>query len=311
MINANLYANHPDFLKIKQFLSLQPKVSSYEIVSSPKNPQKLEVNIQGSLVLRPSDLKNGRLFFKVRKMTGNIYLKVGENMGRAFINKSVIPSYFSGDIIFERSTDTKDQDDGNLDNTEYLSGPMSSKKVLKKLEEAFSEIVNYQDIHKITVEDLKAMIKKIREEKDQIDEYKLSVDIRPVGEVGNKEVQFFINGSPLDLKAIEKAVYIMFILHRDGILLIPNGKLKKELQQIYSQISGRVQDDENGIMGGNFSESTLNSYRTKIRDAIKEHISNSNVVDKFAIEGKKGEHFKIEKATDDLRTEIKKHFVIN
>lgn len=301
--------NHPDFFKIKEFLARQPKVSSYEIIASKKDAQKLEVNIQGSLVLQPSDLKNGRLFFKIRKLTGDIYIQGSENMTRASINKSVIPTYFTGDIVFIRSTDIKEQEDGNLSNTEFLSeNPMSQSKVQRKLEEVLTEIVNNK--YPIGINEITGIIDKLGKEWSEKNNYKLTVKIDPAGKGGNNGVRFYINDCLLNLTAIEKAVYILFILEERGRELIVNKKFKDELKQIYSQISDRVQDDENGIMGGNFSEVTLNSCRSQIRAAIKEHISNARIVDDFAIEGYKGQPFMVAKATDAIRQEIKKYFVL-
>lgn len=67
----------------------------------------------------------------------------------------------------------------------------------------------------------------------------------------------------------------------------------------------QVRDTKNGITNKEYiSTKTLNGYRTEIRNAIKQHISNKNIVDEFAIEGYKFKPFKIKRSTEKLREDV-------
>ena len=113
----------------------------------------------------------------------------------------------------------------------------------------------------------------------------------------------------LELTAIHKAVYLAFLLSEKGeVLDDPSFLFFDELKAIYKRLPDTVKDLENGIVSKDFSTTTLNGYRTEIRNAIKQHISNKNIVDEFAIEGYKGKPFKIQRSTEKLRKEIIKLF---
>lgn len=113
----------------------------------------------------------------------------------------------------------------------------------------------------------------------------------------------------LELTAIHKAVYLTFLYFEKGqILDDPTNEFYEILKAIYKQMPDTVKDWENGIFKKDFSTTTLNGYRTEIRNAIKQHISNKNIVDEFAIEGYKGKPFKIQRSTETLRKEIKELF---
>ncbi|MCH5234810.1 MAG: hypothetical protein J1E16_05910 [Muribaculaceae bacterium] len=300
---------------IDEFFSNQEKKVSYEIVDD----KNWIVNVDGSIHLNQSDLDDGKLFFKIGKLTNNLYFH-GKHM-----SPSVIPEQMDGDIIFvpdEEGISANKGQNGNIEDDEldmgYLSAnPMSKSKVSKKLEEAITEMVySGYDI------DIDEIRNRIEEQWKNKENYELTLRVAEKEPDKNPHVKkqvssnikfdFYIDGmdndKPLDLTAIEKAVYIVFILHKDGLLLFSSDRFKKLLQKVYSKIHGRVQDDENGIMAGKFSDTSLLTTRTEIRKAIKEQISNARVVDEFAIEGKKSEKFNVQKATDELRKQIVKLF---
>lgn len=299
---------------IDEFLSNQKEKISYEIIDL-NNPI---VNIDGNLHLNQSDLEDGKLFFKIGKLTGDLYF-YGKSM-----SPSVVPDEMGGYIIFVPDEEELYSRRTNKGNSEvdglqmgYLSRtPKSQDKVNKKLEEVLTEIISQG--YDLDIEKIK---KKLEEEWNNKNSYALTMEATPHMSrsktpkvTDNYDVEFYINDPSgkklINLTAIEKAVYILFILNEEGRLLSVTDSFKDTLKKIYLQIHGRVQDDENGLIGGNFSEKALLSCRHEIRDAIKEHISNSKIVDEFAIEGYKAEKFKVQKATKSLREQIKTTFGI-
>lgn len=288
---------------IDDFFSNQPDVQSYQIVDE----KEWIVDIVGSLHLYKDTLVDGELPFKIGKLTENLYVHV-----KAF-KPSVIPVEMGGEIIYVLDegqqiggTPSANQQEEDTLGMGYISAtPKSKSKVRNILEEVLTEsIVNGYGIEN----EIDALIEKIKKDWENKNKYKLTLAVPDKEKQVNVECEFYVDdpktSKPLDLTAIEKAVYMVFILHKDGLMLTVNKRILELLQKIYSKTDGRKQDDENGIMGGNFSEISLNSCRTEIRKAIKAHISNSKVVDEFAIEGYKAEPFKVQRATDELRKQI-------
>lgn len=292
---------------IDDFFANQKEVESYKITDR----QKGIVAIVGSIHLDQSNLDNGQLFFKISSMTGNLFFH-----GR-FFHPSVVPDEMGGEIIFvldEKEQMKNKMEDSSDDEDNLGMGYLTDKvrpivKIQQDLEDILTECISLT-----TPIDIEGIFKKLRNDWNNKDNYKLVFEGEKTISGNNVTCEFYItfhdNKYSLKLSAIEKALYILFILHKDGLMLIPSPKFKNMLKEIYSQIYPRVQDDKNGIMGGNFSESALNSCRNKIRNAIKEHISNAKLVDLFAIEGFKVDVNKVAKATDELREQIRGLFTL-
>ena len=293
--------------QIKEFFSNQKQVESYKI----KDKANWVVDVEGSILLFESDLADGELFFKIGKLTGNLYCHC-----RHF-KPSVVPTELGGEVVFvldeeelakyRTNTSGSTNDDDPFGGMELLTAKTPSKsKVEAKLRAALSDCVNYDydfDIDKIK--------KELESEWGNRDEYQLALEIDDKDKI-NHECEFYVvdaNGrTPLNLSAIEKALYILYILHKEGIEINMKTCHVDEWKKIYSQIAGRVQDDVNGIMGDNFSITTINGYRSNIRTALKAKFSNEKVIDLFAIEGYKEQPCYVQKATDELREQIRQAF---
>lgn len=192
---------------------------------------------------------------------------------------------------------------------EFLSYKAPTKeKTIKDLEKILSDaIYNDYDI------DFDEIIKRIKAENKR--SFKLWFDKAPKEKNHIKfnyypKFDIYVSKTAkLELTAIHKAVYLTFLYFEKGqILDDPTNEFYEILKAIYKQMPDTVKDWENGIFKKDFSTTTLNGYRTEIRNAIKQHISNKNIVDEFAIEGYKGKHFKIQRSTETLRKEIKELF---
>ena len=209
----------------------------------------------------------------------------------------------------------QDLEDGSADlsfsdlthSIEFLSYKAPTKeKTIKDLEKILSDaIYNDYDI------DFDEIIKRIKAENKR--SFNLDFDYYPKDK--NKDNYFtkfdiyVSKTAKLELTAIHKAVYLTFLYYEEGqVLDDPTYEFYEILKAIYKRMPGTVKDWENGIFKKDFSTTTLNGYRTEIRNAIKQHISNKNIVDEFAIEGYKGKPFKIQRSTETLRNKILKLF---
>ena len=298
---------------IKEFFANQRDVDSYEITDT----KKWIINVVGSLHLAQSDLDDGKLFFTIGKLDGNLYFS-----GK-YMSPTVIPSEITGQIIFvqdEEELAKNRSQKGNSDEADEdlnmgLLTTKSREQVIKQLETALTEsLANGYDI------DVQEILTRLSEDWNNKDKYQLRVVIKEIeyghGSYKRKsdklECEFYISPSekPLKLSAIEKATYLLFMLHKEGLKLNMKKKQIDLLKKIYNQLEGAVQDMENGIMSNEFllTDTTLNGYRSHIRKEIQKRISNSKIVDEFAIEGKKEEPFKVQRATDEMRAEIREKF---
>lgn len=194
---------------------------------------------------------------------------------------------------------------------EFLSYKAPTKeKTIKDLERILSDaIYNDYDI------DFDEIIKRIKAENKRSFNLRFDYDPKDKDKGKDKDKHFtkfdiyVSETAKLELTAIHKAVYLAFLLSEKGeVLDDPSFLFFDELKAIYKRLPDTVKDLENGIVSKDFSTTTLNGYRTEIRNAIKQHISNKNIVDEFAIEGYKGKPFKIQRSTEKLRKEIIKLF---
>lgn len=292
---------------IKEFFNNQNDEISYEIIDD----KNWIVNVDGNLHLNQSDLDEGKLFFKIGKLTGNLYF-YGKHM-----SPSVIPEEMSGEIIFvpdeEELAKTRGQKGNNEDDgldMGLLTAKPTQDELYKKLEEVLSEIVyNNYDIDTLELIDL------LKKKSEKEGNYQLKIEFAKKTESSRNFIcKIYVDDTDKSLKltAIETAVYLTFMLYEDGIkpdYLTP--KFYERLRGIYQKLSGSVQDwsdTSGGVLVKEFDTPTLNGHRSMIRKAIKKHISNKYVVDKFAIEGEKNKPFKVEKATDAIREQIKSTF---
>lgn len=287
-------------------------VNSYKIT----NNKEWIVDIDGSLHIEQSDLdKNGELFFKIGRLTGNLYFH-----GKYF-KPTVIPAELGGDVIFvQEETDSRSQKGNNKEEDDNLDmGLLTTKsraQVVKQLETALTEsLANGYDI------DVQEILSRLSEDWKNRDKYMLRIEFpekdKSRGAYNPSEYDkfkcvFYVSpdGKPLDLSAIETAVYILYILHPEGLpLMLGKGEVRL-LKKIYKKLIDAVPDEVNGLLGMDdfIKDTTINRYRHDLRKEIQKHISNSKIVDEFAIEGYRDEPFKVQKATDEMRAEIREKF---
>ena len=304
--------------QIKDFFKGQEQVGKHDIVYV----KNWVVDVEGSIHLFESDLTNGELSFKIGKLTGNLYCHC-----RHF-KPSVIPTEMGGEIIFvleeeeelakyRTNTCGSTNDDDPFQGMQLITTKEPSKSsittsIIKRLKTAIADSIDYGiDI------DFDKLLAEVRDEQKILDNYKLWIELSK-----KKDHKYFkcdiyatcldnykVDDKPLKLTAINKAIYLMFIMHKEGIVLDDlSTRHMKMAQQIYSKLANRTQDEKNGIMGNNFSVDSVRGYRTEIRNAIKERISYKRVIDQFAVEGEKNQAFKVQAAPDELREQIRQAF---
>lgn len=296
---------------IDEFFANQPDVRSYEITDIKNGV----VNVEGAIHLNEPDLDNGELFFKIEKLTGNLYCHCKH------IRQSVVPTELGGEIVFVpneeelwKNKQASTQDEDVLGMGMLTTAPPSQASVTQKFADLISIcIANGYDID---IEDIK---KKLDTEWDNRDKYKLRVVIK---KDKDKIYNFYYltckiyvsdDAETLNLSAVEKAFYLAFILMEEGVTLEDiTPAFIDTARKIYSQMpdktikSGGLMD-ENFIWSDNLSR-TINGYRKNIRTAIEKQISNKLLVDEFAVEGYKNEPVFVKRATPELRAQIKDGF---
>jgi hypothetical protein len=267
------------------------------------------VNIDGSLHIYKNDLnEDGTLPFKIGELTGDLYCHVRE------LNPTIIPAKMGGSIVFVvdevtpgigTNNQADDEDDDKLDMGLLQAKKPQESKIKQKIADVLSDYIEYGYTF-----DIQELIEEIKAEKNIDYKLTMTAEKAPRG----FDVKLFVRegGSPLNLTAIEKAIYMTFILHENGLGLLDMKTSTYQItKKIYSQLSDRVEDDENGLMGNvTLTDLTLNGHRSEIRSAIKEQIQNKHIIDQFAIEGYKDEPFRVAKGTPELREQIKKTFGI-
>lgn len=120
----------------------------------------------------------------------------------------------------------------------------------------------------------------------------------------------------LDLTGILKAVYLTYLLYKDGLRVEDTyGEFREITQKIYGSLpfadknekeAGGVRDDE-GTTYDSYIK-TLRGYFTNIRDAVADKVADPLVAQDFAIEGFKGAPFGIDKTTPEIIAQIKEDF---
>lgn len=113
-----------------------------------------------------------------------------------------------------------------------------------------------------------------------------------------KDLNFYLtdykkNGEPVQIKPIQKALFILFLRHPEGIYMKRLVEYKSELEDIYNRVRGPKQTLEknmDSLTGG--LTSSLRTHVSKIRGAFvalcDEHLANN-----YTIRGKNGEPKKI------------------
>ena len=121
----------------------------------------------------------------------------------------------------------------------------------------------------------------------------------------------------LDLTAGEKAVYLTFMLYKDGIRIkeTAESSFRSITQKIYNQLpdDNKCEKTAGGILDTgdviyDVYEKTLRGTISTIRAEIADRIANPLIAQDFAIEGFKDKEFGISNSTPELRAQIKQAF---
>lgn len=292
---------------IGAFFEGQHYVESYKI--SQSNDNKWVVNVKGSIHLHDTDLDDGNLFFTIGSLTGDLVCYCSH------LKPSVIPSDLGGEIVFmkeeEQTGEQEEQDEAGLMGQHYLSTAAPSPiTVRKKAAQVISDIVN----HKLDI-DFEDLIRQIKEEQEKRDKYKLVVKLEQKEGRSVYHCDIYLSDcegeQPLDLTAMQKAVYLAAVCQDDGVTLedIESGFLT-DVEDIYDQLPEKVIGETSFFTNNDPKKLTitLNAYRSKIRDSIKERVLNNEIIDDFSIEGYKGEKVRVRKSTPEVRELIRRTF---
>ena len=315
---------------IGEFLSNQNQVISYDITDD----KNWVVNLEGNLHLDQSDLdKNGELFFKIGRLTGNLYFH------GTHLHPSVIPTELKGQIIFvqdeEELSKNRSQKGNNEEDDQLGMGMLTNKEltkpeILSNLKSSIADTLYSKYKDEIDIEEIIDAVKKQWEERDK---FQLRIVFPERKNKAYIKCEIYVNDDdynvpegeqrkPLRFNAIQTAYYLMFVLKKEGLIVNDVQKEDWELvKNIYSKLTKRVEktyitDKETGqeieytkgVKKNIFTISSIRSYMSEIRDIIHERISYSSIANEFAIEGYKGKPFGVARATDEMRAEIREQF---
>ena len=173
--------------------------------------------------------------------------------------------------------------------------------------------------------DLEDILKEFNSEKDK--DYRLEIvpenviSKRGVQRINYIDCHIYITDENDDrkeliLKQQEKAVYLMFLLYKDGICIndFPRNVEEIEHKKNYETYLNLYVTIQSKLLGSNYIEEPqllqgdITPIRTKIKNKLLGITPNIEYIEKFAIEGYKEKPFKIEGSNDEHRESIIKAF---
>ena len=202
------------------------------------------------------------------------------------------------------------------------AGSLAEKKLIAKEEKKLEKILRECAVLGIEL-DIDRIKKKVEEDLKKTVDYKLMIK-------GERDAHIPLNilytrldiyvaddeNYKLDLMAIEKAVYLAFLLYEDGIVLQDTyGEFREIVQKIYGCLpyDERCEKESGGIRDkkGTTYEAHLNTLRSNIctiRAAVAEKVEDPLVAQEFAIEGFPKYPYAIERSTPEIRAQVKELF---
>ena len=169
--------------------------------------------------------------------------------------------------------------------------------------------------------DLEDILKEFNSEKDK--DYRLEIvpenviSKRGVQRINYIDCHIYITDENDDrkeliLKQQEKAVYLMFLLYKDGICIndFPRHVEEIEHKKNYETYLNLYVTIQSKLLGSNYIEEPqllqgdITPIRTKIKNKLLGITPNIEYIEKFAIEGYKEKPFKIEGSNDEHRESI-------
>lgn len=219
-----------------------------------------------------------------------------------------------------------DGDNGGLDMGLKIVKPESGSKAEKalktRLERKLEKVLRDCAILDIEL-DVDTINKKIINSLKSAIEYKLALNIKTIKEDSLSFCTvcdiYVADGEDykLDLTAGEKAVYLTFMLYKDGIRIkeTAESSFRSITQKIYNQLpdDNKCEKTAGGILDPgdviyDVYEKTLRGVLSTIRTEIADKIANPLIAQDFAIEGFKDKEFGISNSTPELRAQIKQAF---
>lgn len=202
------------------------------------------------------------------------------------------------------------------------AGSLAEKKLIAKEEKKLEKILRECAILDIELDVDRIKQKVIYSLKSTI-EYKLALNIKTIKEDSLSFCTvcdiYVAEGEEykLDLTAGEKAVYLTFMLYKDGIRIkeTAESSFRSITQKIYNQLpdDNKCEKTAGGILDTgdviyDVYEKTLRGNISTIRAEIADKIANPLIAQDFAIEGFKDKEFGISKSTPELIAQIKQAF---
>ena len=323
--NAGTVRKEDDRAKmIEDFFAGQKDVVRYEITDS----KEWVVIVEGSIHLHESDIDNGELFFKLGKLTGNLYCHCKH------LKQSVIPNELGGEIVFVPNEEELWKNNGtNADIESALSMGFNVKKdptaeslerdLMKVLRDSISFGIPL-DIDKIKAEVETQINEEIKKE------YGLRLVLIPgrvepnrKETIGEYKIYVTNEDKPLKLEASQKAFYLTYLLYENGLKLVQaemSDEFKSIMQKIYRQLPHTSYNRKNLLDKDGYdswSISRINPMRTHIMKEINRIILNTKIAKEFCIEmadnvvndvQQANEIYLIARSTPEIRAQIRKDF---
>lgn len=201
-------------------------------------------------------------------------------------------------------------------------GSLAEKKLIAKEEKKLEKILRECAVLDIEL-DIDRIKEKVANDLKKTVDYKLIIK-KQRNNLRNRTIEYntydiyVAEGEEykLDLTGILKAVYLTYLLYKDGLRVEDTfGEFREITKKIYGHLpfadknekeAGGVRDDE-GTTYDSYIK-TLRGYFTNIRDAVADKVADPLVAQDFAIEGFKGAPFGIAKTTPEIITQIKEDF---
>lgn len=199
-------------------------------------------------------------------------------------------------------------------------GSLAEKKLIAKEEKRLEKILRECAVLGIEL-DIDRIKKKVEDDLKSTKNYQLSIKMksnpaRP-GELSVCDI-YVADGedSKLELTTIETAVYLSFLLYKDGVRVLDAfDELRQVTQYIYlrlpgsektRKLEGGILDDKNATYDAYMN--TLRGYFTTIREAVADKVLDPLIAQEFSIEGFKNAPYGIERSTKEIRKQIKEAF---
>ena len=201
-------------------------------------------------------------------------------------------------------------------------GSLAEKKLISKEEKKLEKILRECAVLGIEL-DIDRIKEKVANDLKKSVDYKLIIK-KQRNNLRNRTIEYntydiyVAEGEEykLDFTGIHKAVYLAYLLYKDGLRVEDTfGEFREITKKIYGhlpfadkneKLTGGIRDAE-GTTFDAYTK-TLRGYFTNIRDAISDKVSDPLVAQDFAIEGFKGAPFGIAKTTPEIIAQIKEDF---